>query len=80
MAVIGSWIPHVIWKKILKNVKTTQIMGIFALFLVILLMMNISLLKTKTELISLLNLGLIGCLVTLIIGYIIIKMYKKRSK
>ena len=78
MPAIGSLIPHAIWKKIIENVETTQVMGIFALFLVLLLMMNIFLFKT--ELISLLNLELAGCLVILIIGYIIIKMYKKRSK
>jgi hypothetical protein len=62
------------------ELKSTHALGILALFLILLLIMNTFLFDMKTELTSLLSLGLIGALVIVIIVYVLIKIFMKRSK
>jgi hypothetical protein len=62
------------------ELKSTHALGILALFLILLLIMNTFLFDMKTELTSLFSLGLIGALIIVIIVYVLIKIYTKRNK
>jgi len=62
------------------ELKLTHALGILALFLILLLIMNTFLFDMKTELTSLLSFGLIGALIIVIIVYVLIKIYPKRNK
>jgi tryptophan-rich sensory protein len=83
MSILGSlisWGGQFVWKKFKLEIKSTHALGILALFLILLLIMNRFLFDVKTELTSLLSIGLIGALIIVIIGYIIVKIYTVRSK
>ena len=75
-----SLLMQFILKKLGIKIELKHALGILALFLILLLIMNTFLFDMKTELTSLLSFGLIGALIIVIIVYVLIKIYTKRNK